>query len=297
MKILTSAHYLDLSGVPTYTLTMVNELKRLGHDVEVFTIAGGELEKPLNAKRYTDELHTPDIIIAQANSCAYLLRNQFPITPMIFSAHGVLPILEQPPVRNNVQLYTAINEEVAANLMRNGVPHGKIEIVRDFVDTEKFKSTVPVNGTAKKALFVSNFKKGKTWPIVQQACELSGIYLGAVGAPYGRSRDVAADINGADLVISTARGVLEAMSCARPVVVFGQETGDGYITSEVYMDGRRRNFAGIGSRLGRVSVEDLMREIAMYDAWDGAQNRHLILRYHNVTDGVQRLLSLAERLL
>ena len=115
MKILVSSYYLDLSGVPTYTQTLVNELRQRGHEVEVYTIEGGKLVKQLGAVRQTANLREPDVILAQAQACAYRLRYNFPKTPMIFMAHGVTPEQEQPPEDIEVQRYGLRLAEVDLN--------------------------------------------------------------------------------------------------------------------------------------------------------------------------------------
>jgi glycosyltransferase involved in cell wall biosynthesis len=296
MKILVSSYYLDLSGVPTYTLTMVNELRQRGHDVEVYTIEGGALAKPLGAVKNTARLSEPDVIIAQSNACAYRLRYNFPDTPMIFMAHGVTPQLEQPPEDIAVQRYTAINEDTAANLQVHGVPVSQIEIVRDFVDLNRFEPKTTPGPFPKRVLFISNFRKGKTLPIISDACEKLGLTLTCVGAPYGRTGHVEKIINQNDLVISTGRGILEGMACGRPVLSFGQERGDGYLTHEVYLDSRTRNFAGLASRF-KFDVDMLAKEIWLYKQSDSFANRQLAMQYHNSVEGVTKILSICEGIL
>jgi glycosyltransferase involved in cell wall biosynthesis len=295
MRILISSHYLDLSGVPTYTLALVTELRKRRHNVDVYTIEGGKLATQL-APKQIDQLEKPDVIIVQANSCARVLWKFFYTVPMIFSAHGVLPELEQPPTDLPIQRYTAINEDTSHNLMRRGVPASQIEIVRDFVDTERFKPGVPIHAQLRRVLFISNRRKGRTWQIISDATRRLGLDLIAVGAPYRRTEHVEYAINEADLVISTGRGILEGMACGRPVVSFGEEMGDGYLTREVYLDSRTRNFAGEWCR-HRLDAEGLVRELEKYNASDGEQNRELVLEHHNVVRGVDQILNIIGRVL
>ena len=68
MKIVTSASTLDLSGVPTFTLAMYNELVRRGHEVTVYSQQGGKLEEQMNTVKKIDEVPMADAIIASSSS-------------------------------------------------------------------------------------------------------------------------------------------------------------------------------------------------------------------------------------
>ncbi len=294
MRVLLSSYFLDLSGVPTYTLTLYHELRRRGHDVTVYSPQGGPLGNQMRTCSILDGTTPPDVILAQANVCAESMRAVFPRAPMIFSAHGVLPAMEQPP-RCEVQGYTAINEDVAENLAAHGVDAGRIEIVRDFVDTDRFLPMLPLNERVRRVLFISNFKKWRTYDLIAGACKKIGAELKAVGAPYGRSPQVEHEINRADLVVSVARGILEGMACGRPAISFNQLRGDGYLTPEVYLESRTRNFAGARCRHA-FDVDGLAGEMSKYDTSDGMVNRRLVMEHHDHVKGVDRLLEIVGRL-
>jgi len=165
MKFLVSSFTLDLSGVPTYTLTLYRELVKRGHVVQIFSPQSGKLA--VNMNTYTDisKVDKPDIIIGQHRDCVHVMREAFPDVPMIFSAHGVEPNGEQPP-DIEVELYTAINEETFNNLVSKGISPINIAILRDFVDTELFSPTSKISTKLKKVLFISNRKKWKTYAII-----------------------------------------------------------------------------------------------------------------------------------
>lgn len=97
MKILTSAYGLDLSGTPTFTLTMYNELVRRGHDVVVYSPLGGPLEKQMNTIKTLDDAEAPDVVLAQHIPCAVDLKAKFPSHPFFFYCHGFVQEIEQPP--------------------------------------------------------------------------------------------------------------------------------------------------------------------------------------------------------
>lgn len=293
MNVLISSYYFDLSGTPTYTKTLYNELVRRGHSVTIYSPVGGKLAEGLNVVGSLSGVAAPDVIIAQQNVCAEQMRQKFPTVPMVYSAHHATYELEQPP-QCEVQWWTAINEEVRDNLIAKGVKVDKISIIRDFVDTKIFKREVPVAYSLRRVLYISNYKKWKTYDVIEKACKKLNVRLKAIGAPYGRSYAVQDDINAADVVISIARGILEAMACERPCISFDKMKGDGYITEEVYYESRKHQF-GYDLCKHEFTADGLAEEMAKFDCLDGGKNRELILAHHDVKDGATRLLAACER--
>ncbi len=295
MRILTSAYALDLSGTPTFTLTMHNELVRRGHEVTVYSPQGGRLETQMHTVKTPDELSVPDIILAQHIPCAVDLKKRFPNTPFIFYSHGFVQEVEQPPPFAADE-YFVINEEVRDNFSAKGIPQKNITIVRDFIDTERFKPQKPINQKLANVLFISNYKKWKNYKAVSGACTLLGLTLTCCGSPYGRNYAIEQAINEADLVVSWARGIMEAMACGRAALSFDRYEGDGYITPETYFEARQDNFSGRHFHYA-YTAETLAEEMRKYDPSHGVQNRELILKYHNVKTGVDQILEHIERLI
>jgi glycosyltransferase involved in cell wall biosynthesis len=298
MKILTSCYLLDLSGTPTYTVTLFKELVKRGHDVVVYSITSGMLAKELNVVTDLSQMPwEPDVILGQHNVCCVNMREKYPSVPMIFSAHSTRYELEQPP-QIEVQWYTAINEDVKKNLIAKGADENKIDIVRDFVDIHRFKPINPLNESVKRILYISNFKKWKTYSRISEACRELGIEMKAVGATYGRCYKVEEEINKSDLVISIGRGIIESMSCGRPVISYDKKYGDGYLTEDVYMESRVRNFGDpTNPAICKYcfSTGTLIDEIKKYNPLDGEKNRNIVLDHHNHEKGVDQLLSIAGR--
>jgi len=292
MNIITSSYTLDRSGVPTYTLTMYNELVSRGHNVLVFSPLSGELAKKMNAVDSLKGIEAPDVILAQHRTCAIKLKNAFPNVPMILLTHGIEPEEEQPP-RIAIDYYIPVNEQNAENLVSQYVDPNKITIIRDFVDTEEFKPVKPL-ADKPKVLFISNYKKWRAWQDLTKACSILGLEFKAVGSPYGRSRNVAETINNADLVVTWGRGILEAMACGRPAISYNKRMGAGYITPEVYMENRTYNLGGIRSRYV-FNVEELVGEIKKYNPEDGAVNRALIMKYHDSKKCVDQIEGIISR--
>jgi glycosyltransferase involved in cell wall biosynthesis len=296
---------LDYSGVPTYVLTLSNELRKRGHRVAVFCPANGggrPLESQMEVYDTLEDLPAPDVMIAHHTPLAAMLQRRFPCVPLIFSSHGVPPGSgTEPPVGVRVDRYLAINEQVEDWLFSRGVPEREIDLVRDFVDLERFTPTSPLRADKPCVLFLSNHRKWNNYFYALDACSLLGLPFTAVGVPYGRSAEVENAINNADIVLSWGRGVLEAMACGRAVVSYDMlrfeegepsvVTGDGYLDVGGYFTSRQHNFGPMGCAKTFTSAEDVARELRRYVPGDGAVNRLLAQDHHGCAAGVDKVLA------
>lgn len=293
MEILISSMALDYSGVPTYTYTLYNELTKMGHDVQIYSPKLGGMAELMFCVDKIGNIDSPEIILAQHKLCAEELRYAFPNMPIVFNAHGSLPEGEQKP-NAAIQRFIAINEVTANNLYLQGVEKDKLDIVRDFIDVDRFSSEHKINRTLKNVLYVSNYRKGKTWEVINGACKKLGLNFIAVGAVYGRAKKMQEAINWADLVISSGRVILEAMSCERAALSFDKERGYGYITPQMYWDSREFNF-GWPTAINYYEVDSLIEQINKYSQIDGVINRELILEHYNSVDGAMKIVSVLKR--
>lgn len=293
MEILISSMALDYSGVPTYTYTLYNELTKMGHDVQIYSPKLGGMAELMFCVDKVGNIDSPEIILAQHKSCADELRYAFPNMPIVFNAHGTLPEGEQKP-NAAMQRFVAINEATAKNLLQQGVEKHKLDIVRDFIDVDRFSSENKINRTLKNVLYVSNYRRGKTWEVINKACVKLNLNFSAVGAVYGRAKKIEHAMNWADLVISSGRVLLEAMSCERAVLSFEKERGYGYITPQVYWDSREYNM-GWPTASNYYEVDSLIEQINKYSQIDGVVNRELILEHHNSVDGAMKIVSILKK--
>ena len=167
MDILISTILLNYTGVPTYTLTLYNQLVVRGHKVTVYCPENGQLSSRMEVISSLEFAGWPDVILAQHNTLAREMREKWPDIPMIFISHGILPDLEQPPTDIKIDKYIAVSEEVMLNLMSYDID---AKIVRNFVDTDRFYSKEPVRDKPERLLFISNFKRWKTYETIQKSC-------------------------------------------------------------------------------------------------------------------------------
>jgi hypothetical protein len=296
MKILISSSSMDNTGVPTYTMTLYNELIKRGHNVQVYCPEDkpGVNATAVKAFNSFEGIVVPDFILAQANKLAFRMKERFAFdnVPMIFIGHGVLPELEHAP-RVSIDKFIAVNEQIESMFLREWVSAGKIAIVRDFIDTDLYKPIEPLQETP-RVLFVNNYKKWKTFSRLEAACNHLGFEFRAVGSPYGRSRDMVADMNSADIIVGQGRCILEGMACGRAVISYSQTLGDGYLTPTVYKESRERNFGGYECRY-YFGGDTLEKELGKYKVEDGEVNRKLILENHEVRKCVDQIMNIIEK--
>lgn len=300
MRFLITCYNLNLSGSSTYTLTLASELKRKGYEVDVFSffpeIIGSEFKKrKINVYENLEKISKKkySFIIAQHNILALVVRCLKLDVPMIFISHGVTSFLDFPPSMDlNIQKYIAISEEVKNNLKLSNISSDNIEIVRNFVDTERFFPKKELNQKPSRALFLSNRFIPEVYRVVKSACRKLKLKLVIVGKPK-KAFNVEDYMNEADIVISLGRGTLEAMACGRAVLVYDYMGGDGMITEENIGEIRKWNFSG--RRFSKkYSINDLMQEIKKYKKSMGRINREIVLKDHNASLAVEKIINVCK---
>ncbi|NCU28271.1 MAG: glycosyltransferase [Candidatus Moranbacteria bacterium] len=290
MKILvTNNHLRDKAGSEIFTKMLAIELQKRGNDVFVFSFVLGEISDEIKKHgiRVSDNLlefqnEKFDIIHAQHNTTAILARSVFPKTPMIFMSHGVLPELEQSPSLNlDICRFLAVSEEVKNNLIKSGVDDSLIEIIRNFVDTKKFKITKKPNGELKNIMVLSNHYMGEVKENLDLLSKKMNFNLIHVGLPENPVSNVEDSINESDLVVTLGRGALESMSCGRNVLVYDIHGGDGMIDENSFWEIRKNNFSG--RRFSkRYNIEELEKEISKYNKDTGLKLRGIIEKENSI---------------
>jgi hypothetical protein len=270
MKILLTNYILGgTTGSETWTATMQRELELLGHTVQAVTDAMNE----------PDEY---DLAIINHNVC---LKTVGHLTcKKIFTSHGVIPDLEQPIA--GADIYVAVSEEVQQNLAEKGFTS---TIIRNGIDTEKFKPLQPTEEELTSVLFSSNYPS-QAQNTIAEACRMKGMVFRRIGG-INRTTGVVEAINAADVVIGLGRTAYEAMSCGRNVIVYDYNGGDGFVTPETIIDYRTNNCSGRKHRQ-QYTAHDLATLFDMYQQSLGTQLREYIIEHNNIKKTVQEYLRL-----
>ena len=255
--LITNNHLANMGGTETWVMTMVKELAK-EHQIGVFTHVKGYVSNLL-AEYIDDNPKDYDLALINHNSCASVDAKY-----KIFTTHGTVPELEKPP--KNMDYYVAVSENTSKY-------HNVSHIIKNPIDTELFRPINPIKDKATKILAITE----KTLPIKTiRASRLTN--------------NMPELINRADIVVSMGRGALEAMSCARAVIVWDQRPywgarGDGYLDDLAKLHG---NVAGEYNR----KQIDWLEELAKYRPEHGQRNRQYILDNHDVKNIAKEYLEI-----
>lgn len=287
-----------LAGTQTFTYLLATHLKRRGVDLLVYTFDAGYVSASLREQGVavtTDAAEIarfePDVIHAQHNATAVLMRAVLPSTPMVFHSHGVLPAAEHAPsIALGIFRYLAVSEEVRDRLILNGVaPHSTV-VLRNPVDTQRFSGGRPLRRKPRTALVLGRDLRDAQVRHLARTCSSLGVRLKTVGIGNRDTRWAIERLIGqVDIVFALGRGAIEAMSCGRAVYVWGHSGADGWITPSSIDELQKCNFSG--RRFARpMSSAELRTELLDYDARMGEENRALVLDRFAIDSYVDRLL-------
>ncbi len=272
--LLTNHHLLDYTGSEVFTLTLADYLKQNGCEVVVYSRYVDKIEKEfidleIPVVYHLEEIknHKFDIAHVHHNINAAEVRFFFPHLPIVFLSQGVLPFLEQPSVFDlGISHYLAISEEIRNNLISCGINENEISIIGNIINTQKFFPLKPINHLPKRALIISAKISDEKANTIIEACNFLGIDYLFVGGRFGevKQEQLLKLITDSDIIFSLGRGAIEAMLCARSVIVFDSLGGDGMVTPENFDEIRKHNFSG--RRFGKeFSTEDLINETKQYN--------------------------------
>lgn len=262
MKVLlTNNHLIQFGGTEQWVLTMARELKRRGHTVGIYTHHRGVVSDILKnfcklERRWSMDMY--DLALINHSTCIDVKAKR-----KIFTSHSPFIDIERPPV--GADEYVAVSENIA-NV--HCIPH----IIKNPVDTELYKPTRPIAPLPRSILAITERKI----PLPHFT-------------PTRQKETMPELMNKADLVVTIGRGVLEAMSCARNVIVWDNRstmgpTADGYLDFK-YLHGN------VGGQYHLKDI-DWQAELAKYDPRDGEKNREYILKHHDVKKIVDQYLAL-----
>ncbi|WP_409345580.1 glycosyltransferase family 4 protein [Paenibacillus sp. MBLB4367] len=302
MKILLVTHHLCYyGGSETYLYTAATGLRDAGHDVFIYApFIGKTAEQAVKAGITVDDdiyrLRQTggfDVIHAQHNIPAMVVRELFPSTPMLLMVHGALPLLEQPPAEMyGIDPIVCVSREIYDHLKRLR-PAGNLHIVHNCVDTKRFRSRHPINRELKRVLVLSNHFPAGHKRLLEEACGNLNATLAMLGMPGRTVWNTEDYINDADLVVTLGRGAMESMACGRAVMVYDVHGADGMLTESSFRESLECNLSGRKRRIA-YTLDGLLEALAGYDPEMGATNRRLAETHFNVESHVAELERLYE---
>ncbi len=282
-----------------YVYELALALQKLGHKPYVYTPILGKLGRELEALTIPvfsclENLRfEPDIIHGHHHLPTMTALTRFPNIPAVFFCHGWTPQEESPPLFPRIMRYVAVSQTCYDRLIVNGVPEKRIQVLLNFVDMVRFKQRSNLSLKPQKALIFSNSASEESWiPIVRQACEKMHIQLDVVGAKVQKA--VSAPelvLRDYDIVFAVGKAALEALSVGVSLILCDY----GRIGPLVCMDNvdmmRHLNF-GLRVLDRPLSVEEVCREIAAYDAENALRVSSYIRESACLNQAVSQLVAL-----
>lgn len=277
--LLSNISLFEVGGSETWVRTMYDYLSR-NHVVHVFTF-NHRIWKDMRS--YQRNIKYDLAILNHHQTLEHLLPHNT-MGKIVLNSHGIIPEPEQP--RPGADHYVGVSEEVAQMLEDQGFP---AVVIRNPIDTHRFRLTHRVNDELRKVLFLSNHQ-GHALEVIQQTCQNLELEL-VVHGQENKRLDTEVLMNEVDLVIGLGRVAYEAMACERNVIVYDYLGGDGFVTPENMVAFRKHNCSGRFNKIA-YTPETLAEEFAKYDPNLGFRLREYIQRNNEVSVIADQYLSL-----
>lgn len=300
MRIFLATHgFTHPGGSETYVLTVAEQLQRLGHDVGIFATETGPFsefvrDRGLVVRSSLDALEEGwDVGIVQDSILSYRIADRSPRTPQVFRAASDLYDVQLPPGLPGIVGAVVVCSDRTARRAGALATSPTVHRLRQPVDTERFMPAGAPAATPTKAVLLGNYLRGDRLEMIRSALERMGVSSEHVGLHGKLSHRPEHAIWASDIVVAKGRAALEGMACGRPVFVYDQFGGDGWVTPERYPAMEADNFAGL-SGPPLATAEQLDEELSHYDAAMGTVNRELAITYHGARAHTQELCALLE---
>jgi hypothetical protein len=262
-----------------YLVTVSEHLERLGHEVHVLTDEPVPVPDDLRVVTVERGLPlAPDAIYSQDTFSALLLADLFPLTAQVFAAHGDREEAWLPPQLAGVVARVVVFDDRTAERAQAAALPQELVRLRRPVDLELHSPREPLPDEPARARLVleglSDYRRG----LVQRALADARI-------------EVAPD---PDFVVGRGAGVVEAMASGLPAYVYGDEGGDGWVTTERYAQLEADGFSG-RAEPAATTYEQLRADLEAYDPAQGSANRELALA-HDARAHAQALVAVFDEL-
>ncbi len=299
--LLTFENFVGFGGTETYTLTVANELERLGHDVLIYSPNRGAMAEHARQRGVrvvgADELpNERELVISCDAATCHELAHRYPDATRIFVAHSADFMLQAPPqLGDRCHAVVALNDRVARAIEARAW-HAPLIRLRQPIDLFRFRATGAARSPARTVLVISNYLKDARAAMVEAACRANGLELSWIGLTTTPSAAPELALASADIVIGLGRSVLEAMAAGRAAYVYGTSGGDGWVTPERYPAMEADGFAGTSASEVVVDADRLTKDLGASNELMGEVNRDLASAHHSSRKHATELVELARTL-
>lgn len=299
MRVLITLSQMMLGGTETYSVTVAEQLERLGHPTRMHAGRADAKGRELAAARgipltvgdpATIELEQVDVVIAQDEMSAYVIAAARPDLPQAFVVHGFATFEHPPPALRPQPTVVVLNERIARHAAALAARPPVVRL-RQPIDVERFRPRGPSRPRARRLLVASNYLAADRMRVLTGVCEELGLEIARVGVGGERSASPQDAIAAADIVVGYGRSVLEAMAMGRAAYVWERGGGDGWVTPDSYPRLEADGFSGAAGE-DVVDTDRLREDLAAYRPELGAFSYDLVRFHHSATKHAEALVQL-----
>jgi hypothetical protein len=298
MRIVIGLHAFEqFAGTETYTLTVAEELQRLGHEVIVHSPTAGaiaEVARKQGVPVIVDRGRLPascDAVLTQDTGSAFQLADCYPDAVRLMVVHSDYFGLQSPPqIQGVCAAVVVMNDRVRRHVEHLAAPLPVVRL-RQPVDLRKFGVRGGTPQRAQRALIFGNYLRGPAADVVVEACRAAGLEPRLVGEPTTPTSMPEQAIADVEVVIGLGRCAIEGMAGRRAAYVYGIAGADGWVTGDSYETLEADGFGGLATP----AVVDQAKLAADLSEWDpemGMVNRQLANAHHNVAGHAIALVAL-----
>ncbi|GMO12799.1 MAG: hypothetical protein Ta2A_23020 [Treponemataceae bacterium] len=281
MRVLVANRFLaGTGGSENFTFAIIEEMVRLGYDVEYFTFLKGNDENAVS--RQIEKLGVPfmkresyDLILASGNNAVRYL-SQFGFT--IDTMHGILPGTEEPSAF--ADLYVSVSPYIYEFYKNQGY---ESKVIMNGINCRRFTPKRELSGKLCKVLSLCQSKESNEF--ISKCCAKIGVKFAKLDKTIDNKWNIEEDINEADLVVGIGRSLYDGMACGRAVISYDKRSyrdigheGDGYLTKDTIHQSMYRNCTGTRA----FTEEEFINELKKYNPSDGNDMRNIALEELNV---------------
>jgi len=304
MRILITLSQFLLGGTETYSVTVAEQLERLGHPTLIHAPTATGLGRELVASRglrlaagdlsaALDELGGADAVLAQDSAAAYELAGHVDGARQVFVVHGLAGFEHPPAALRPAPRVVVLNDRIGARIAALASSPELVRL-RQPIDIERYRPRGASRRRARRVLAFSNYLEADRLRLLEGACADLGLELTRVGAQKGPEVDTQQAIADADVVVGYGRSVLEAMAMGRAAYVWDRGGGDGWVTPESYSALEADGFSG-GATEPVVDADRLRADLAAYRPELGTLGFDLVRTHHSATKHAEALVDLLRR--
>lgn len=307
LKILITTFRCSLrSGLEVYVRDLALGLRERGHVPFIYSPQLGELAQELRSMQIpvVDDLKNvglpPDIVHGHHHLETMTALLHFSAVPAIYFCHDWFNGLDSPPMFPRLLRYVAVDQPCYEKLIfEHAVPEARVRLMLNFVDGERFKARAPLPPHPARALVYDNYSRDDAnLAAVREACLRSGLQLDVVGLGMRNACVEPETLLGQyDIVFAKSRAAAEALAVGTAVVIYCMRSVGPMVTLSELQRLLPLNFGFRAMRHHSTAdtlTQDLIREIARYDAQDAAEVSSRVRTLLDRDRAIDEILSLYE---